>query len=44
MIKYASNAAMSAFTEISVLVTNYEFESRMSFDFIDATKDTARNR
>jgi hypothetical protein len=32
MIEFASNAATSAFIELFVFMTNYEYESRMSFD------------
>jgi hypothetical protein len=32
MTKFVSNAAISAFTELFAFMTNYEFESRMSFD------------
>jgi hypothetical protein len=31
--EFASNAITSTFTELFVFMTNYEFESRMSFDF-----------
>ncbi len=34
MTEFASNAAISIFTELFVFMTNYEFESRMSFDSI----------
>ncbi len=34
MTEFASNAAISAFTELFAFMTNYEFESRMSFDSI----------
>jgi hypothetical protein len=32
MTEFASNATISAFIELSIFMTNYEFESRMSFD------------
>ncbi len=32
MTKFVSNATISAFTELFAFMTNYEFESRMSFD------------
>jgi hypothetical protein len=32
MTEFASNAATSAFIELFVFMTNYEYESRMSFD------------
>jgi hypothetical protein len=38
MIEYASNAIISTFTEIFAFMINYDFESRMSFDFIDSFK------
>jgi hypothetical protein len=38
MIEYASNAIISAFTEIFAFMINYDFESRMSFNFIDSFK------
>jgi hypothetical protein len=43
MIEYASNAIISAFTEISAFMTNYDFELRMSFDFINSS-ESARER
>jgi outer membrane cobalamin receptor len=43
MIEYASNATISAFTEISAFMTNYDFESRMSFDSINSS-ESARER
>jgi hypothetical protein len=33
MTEFVSNAATSAFIELFAFMTNYEFESRMSFDF-----------
>jgi hypothetical protein len=35
MTEFAFNVAISASTELFVFMTNYEFESRMSFDFLD---------
>jgi hypothetical protein len=32
MIEFAFNVATSVLTELSVFMTNYEFESRMNFD------------
>jgi HKD family nuclease len=32
MIEFAFNAATSILTKLSAFMTNYEFESRMSFD------------
>jgi hypothetical protein len=43
MIEYASNVIISAFTEISAFMTNYDFESRMSFDSINSS-ELARER
>jgi hypothetical protein len=40
MIEYASNAIISAFTEISAFMTNYDFELRMSFDSINSSEST----
>jgi hypothetical protein len=40
MIEYASNAIISAFTEIFAFITNYDFELRMSFDFINSSEST----
>jgi hypothetical protein len=34
MTEFASNAAILIFTELFAFMTNYEFESRMSFDSI----------
>jgi hypothetical protein len=35
MIEFVSNAITSTFTELSIFMTNYEFESRMSFDSLN---------
>jgi hypothetical protein len=43
MIEHASNAIISAFTKISVFMTNYDFESKMSFDSINSS-ESARER
>jgi hypothetical protein len=43
MTEFASNAATSASTELSVFMINYEFESRMSFDSASAD-NTAQDR
>ncbi len=43
MIEFASNAAVSAFIELSSFTVNYDYQSRMNFDFIDCT-ETARER
>jgi hypothetical protein len=43
MIEYASNAIISAFTEISAFITNYDFELRMSFVSINLF-ESARER
>jgi hypothetical protein len=40
MTKFVSNAVTSTFTELFVFVTNYEFESRMSF----ANSNSSRER
>jgi hypothetical protein len=38
MIEYASNAIIFAFIEIFAFMINYDFESRMSFDFIKSSQ------
>jgi hypothetical protein len=35
MIEFVFNAVISTFTELSIFMTNYEFESRMSFDSLN---------
>ncbi len=35
MTKFHSNAITFAFNELSIFMTNYEFESRMNFDFLN---------
>jgi hypothetical protein len=40
MIEYASNAIISAFTEISAFITNYDFELKMSFNSINSSEST----
>jgi hypothetical protein len=45
MTEFASNAATSTFTELSAFMTNYGFESRMSFDPSDVeTNDRLSER
>jgi hypothetical protein len=39
MTKFVSNAATSTFIELFVFMINYEFESRMNFDFSDRIID-----
>ncbi len=39
MTEFASNAITSTFIELFVFMTNYEFESRMSFDSLDIDID-----
>jgi hypothetical protein len=36
MTEYASNAIIFVFIDIFVFMTNYDFESRMSFDLIES--------
>jgi hypothetical protein len=43
MTEFASNAATSTFIELFVFMTNYEYESRMSFDSSNS-KNVARER
>ncbi len=43
MTEFASNAATSAFIELFVFMTNYEYEPRMSFDSSNS-KNVARER
>jgi outer membrane cobalamin receptor len=43
MIEFALNVTTCTFTELSVFLANYEFESRMSFDSINI-EDTVRER
>jgi hypothetical protein len=44
MIEFVSNAATSVFIELSVLMTNYDFESRMSFDSSDSNNNVSQKR
>jgi hypothetical protein len=44
MTEFVSNAATSAFTELFVFMTNYDFESRMSFDSSNSNDDVFRER
>jgi hypothetical protein len=43
MTEFALNAAISIFTELSAFMTNYEFESRMSFDSV-SNEESVRER
>jgi hypothetical protein len=43
MTEYASNATISASTDIFAFMTNYDFEPRMSFDSISSS-ESARER
>jgi NADH/NAD ratio-sensing transcriptional regulator Rex len=36
IIEYASNIIVFVFTNISTFMINYDFESRMSFNFIES--------
>jgi hypothetical protein len=44
MIEYVFNVFISAFTQIFSFLANYDFESRMSFDFVQFEKNTAKER
>jgi predicted metal-dependent hydrolase len=44
MTEFVSNAATSAFIELFVFMTNYDFESRMSFDSSNSNDDVFRER
>jgi hypothetical protein len=44
MTEFASNVATSTFIEMSVFMTNYDFESRMSFDSLNSNNDVFRER
>jgi hypothetical protein len=44
MIEYVSNVFISTFTQIFSFLANYDFESRMSFDFVQFEKNTIRER
>jgi hypothetical protein len=45
MIEFVSNAVTSTFTELSIFMTNYNFESRMSFDSLNTkTNDRLSDR
>jgi hypothetical protein len=44
MIEFVSNAATSVFIELSAFMTNYDFESRMSFDSSDSNNDVFQER
>ncbi len=43
MTEFASNVATSTLIELSILMTNYEFESRMNFDST-SVDETAKER
>jgi hypothetical protein len=43
MTKFASSAAAFAFIDLFVFMINYEFESRMSFDFV-LNEESVRKR
>jgi hypothetical protein len=42
--EFVSNAATSAFIELFVFMTNYDFELRMSFDSSNSNDDVSRER
>jgi hypothetical protein len=44
MTEFVSNVATSAFTELSAFMTNYDFESKMSFDSSNSNDDVSRER
>jgi hypothetical protein len=44
MIEFVSNAATFVFTELFVFMTNYDFESRMSFDSSNSNDDVSQER
>jgi hypothetical protein len=44
MTEYVFNVFISAFTQISSFLANYDFESRMSFDSVQFEKNTAKER
>ncbi len=44
MIKYAFNASIFAIIQIFFFLVNYEFESRMSFDFFSSKNNIVRER
>jgi hypothetical protein len=44
MIEFVFNAATFAFTELFVFMTNYDFESRMSFDSSNSKDDVSQER
>jgi hypothetical protein len=43
MTEFASNAAAFAFIDLFAFMINYEFESRMSFDFV-SNEESVRER
>jgi hypothetical protein len=44
MIEFVFNAATFAFTALFVFMSNYDFESRMSFDSLNSNNDVSRER
>jgi hypothetical protein len=44
MIEFVFNAAKFAFIELFVFMTNYDFESRMSFDSSNLNDDVSQER
>jgi hypothetical protein len=44
MTEYASNAFISATTQMFSFLVNYEFESRMSFDHVEFAENTTKDR
>ncbi len=44
MIKFIPNVATSAFIELFVFMTNYDFESRINFDSLNSNDDVSQER
>jgi hypothetical protein len=44
MIEYAFNVFISIITQITSFLANYDFESRMSFDFVQFEENTAKEQ
>jgi hypothetical protein len=44
MIEYMFNVFISIITQIFSFFVNYDFESRMSFDFVQFEKNTTKKR
>jgi hypothetical protein len=44
MTEYAFNSIIFVFTEIFAFMTNYDFESRMSFDSMNSIEESTRER